>query len=115
MPNESFRCERCGNCCRGEGFVWLNDRDVSRIARHLGLTTDAFLKKYAQQMPGHRRHALINQNDPELSCIFLGPEGCLVHEVKPRQCATFPMMWTREDVEEICAATRKQANATGAA
>ncbi|MCX7047164.1 MAG: YkgJ family cysteine cluster protein [Candidatus Sumerlaeota bacterium] len=97
-----FACRRCGNCCRGEGYVWLNANDVERISRILNLDRKVFLTQYTQRIHGFPQPCLLNKDDAAISCIFLEESGCRVHAAKPRQCATFPFAWTREDAEEIC-------------
>ena len=38
-----FECTRCGACCRGEeGYVWVTDADIKRMARALGMDAGGF-------------------------------------------------------------------------
>lgn len=97
-----FRCTQCSHCCTGqEGYVWLSPDDQARIARHLGLSPEAFLKRYARLVG--RLLALVDR--PNGDCIFLEDQRCLIHAVKPRQCLTFPFwprhMETRASFEEV--------------
>lgn len=85
-----FICTRCGNCCRGEGHVYLTQEDVKRISESLGLSRETFLKTYTYRH--HRRPVL--RNKPNMDCIFLENSLCAVHDVKPRQCTKWPFWKT---------------------
>ena len=39
-------CRRCAACCRWPGEVRLTAEDMAGLARHLGLTEDAFVEDY---------------------------------------------------------------------
>jgi len=101
-PADRFVCLRCGGCCRGEGYVWLTDDDIERIARFLKLTRKEFVRRYTRRTPQLDDIALTDKNDAAISCIFLEDGGCAIHPVKPRQCAGFPFVWTRSDAPEFC-------------
>ena len=82
-----FECQRgCVNCCDQPGFVYLTEADHLRIAAHLHLTPEAFQAKYLYRTKNLRRLRIPRQ----AQCVFLGPEGCGIHPVKPLQCSTFP-------------------------
>lgn len=82
-----FSCTRCGNCCRGPGYVWVDDEEVSLLADHFGMPFDEFLKVYTRKV-GRSRSLRDQAND---NCIFFDDEaGCLVYEARPRQCRTWP-------------------------
>jgi hypothetical protein len=67
---EPFRCHRCGNCCRGDGFVNMTEDDLARAADLLGRTRDEFVTEYCSTQPDGQI-LLIDQADPLRSCIFL--------------------------------------------
>ncbi len=102
-----FRCTQCSHCCTGpQGYVWLSPEDQRRIASHLGLEVEAFLKRYVRLVG--RLLCLVDK--PSGDCVFLGEDKrCSIHAVKPRQCLTFPF-WPRltetpaawEEVRETC-------------
>lgn len=103
----AFHCERCGNCCRGDGVVILLPDDVERIAAFLGLKRKEFLAQYTHRVSGIRHPCLLDKDDEAISCIFLEEGGCAVNDVKPHQCATFPSVWSRDDALEFCASLKK--------
>jgi uncharacterized protein len=82
-----FSCTRCGNCCRGPGYVWVDDEEIALLADHFEMETEAFTKVYTRKVG--RSHSLREQANDD--CIFFDQEqGCLVYEVRPRQCQTWP-------------------------
>lgn len=108
-PVSEFACHRCGNCCRGDGYVALTTADVARIAAALELSEETFMNEYTQR-EANGRLLLVEQGDALRSCVFLGADNlCKVHAVKPEQCVGFPMKWRPPDVLEICAGLRAAA------
>ncbi len=106
---EPFQCHRCGNCCRGDGYVVMTADDITRISAHLGLREAQFLAEFCRTQPDGSVH-LIDQGDAPRSCVFLTPDNlCQVHTSKPTQCEGFPMKWRPPDVLEICAGLRAAA------
>ena len=39
-----FKCTQCGNCCRVEGWVWVEDEEIDEIAAYLEMTKKDFKK-----------------------------------------------------------------------
>lgn len=106
---EPFHCHRCGNCCRGDGFVRMTEDDLERAAALLGRTRAEFLAESCRVQPNGDIH-LIDQADPLRSCTFLSADNlCRIHHAKPAQCEGFPMKWRPPDVLDLCAALRHAA------
>lgn len=87
----SFECTGCGNCCSGpsEGFVWVSDQEIQRMAAHLGeADVDAFEHRFVRTVG--LRKSLVEYSDGD--CIFLDPDTkhCIVYESRPSQCRTWP-------------------------
>ena len=80
-----FTCSRCGDCCRGPGYVWVDDAEIGRLAAHLEMSIEAFGRSYLRDVSG--RTALID--NPDGDCIFW-TDGCSVYAARPGQCRTFP-------------------------
>lgn len=102
-----FQCLRCGNCCRHEGEVRLDDGEAERMASGLGLDVATFTAQFTRLRDDRRGLSLKDQSDG--TCIFLEgtPPACHIHANKPRQCRDFPRLWKYEDLETICPAARK--------
>lgn len=82
-----FKCTGCGKCCTGaDGYVFLSESDLSRLAHHFEMTKEAFCKKYTRIVD--ERLVLLDQ--PNSDCIFLKNKQCAVYKARPVQCQTFP-------------------------
>jgi uncharacterized protein len=82
-----FECQPgCTACCRKQGFVYLTEGDLLRAAAYLGMTAEAFERKYV-----YRTRRLLRLRTPrDTRCHFLSEGGCSIHPVKPAQCRIFP-------------------------
>jgi len=84
-----FECTQCGNCCRNHGdytYVYLIEKEVERMAHHLGLSQKRFLEDFCTEEEGW----VSLRMDAE-ACPFLQEDNrCGVYEVRPKQCATWP-------------------------
>jgi uncharacterized protein len=106
---EPFKCHRCGNCCRGDGYVDMSAADIERAAQGLGRTREQFLAEYCATQADGKVH-LIDQGDRLRSCVFLTADNlCRIHHAKPDQCHGFPMKWRPPDALDICAGLRDAA------
>lgn len=101
-----FECTQCGACCRGEGYVWVDPRQVPEIADFLGLDEATFGRRYLRVVGG--RLALVDAADG--ACVFWR-DGCRIYPVRPQQCRTFPF-W-RENVASPAAWRRVGAQSPG--
>lgn len=94
-----FECTSCGNCCRNHGkytYVYLSDREVARIAAHLGLERKVFRERYCTLDDGW---TVLRMDSP--ACPFLTNENrCSIYPVRPKQCATWPF-WQENLVERV--------------
>lgn len=81
-----FKCQRCGKCCRGEpGYIWVSKGEIKKIANYLGISLDAFGRKYLKKVNG--RYSLVEFTNGD--CMMYD-NGCKIYPVRPCQCATFP-------------------------
>ena len=62
----------------------MNPYEVLQLARHLGLSTTAFIAQYVGA-----NSALVHKDDD--ICVFLGPQGCSVHPARPMVCRLYPL------------------------
>lgn len=84
-----FECQRCGNCCSGNpGHVWVNDEEIAAIARHLGMSEEDFRACHTVIMGELGTRLTERENN---DCLFFNREyGCVIYELRPRQCVTWP-------------------------
>lgn len=82
-----FECTRCGQCCTGEGHVWVDEEQIRAIAGFLAMPVEAFTRRYVRLVEG--RLSLIEKQNTD--CVFWERErGCTIYPVRPAQCRTFP-------------------------
>lgn len=77
-------CLNCANCCKSIPPI-LNDNDIRRLSKSLGLSTGDFQNKYVRlDEDGDRVMATT-------PCPFLMDDNaCMVYEARPRACRQYP-------------------------
>lgn len=80
-------CKQCGHCCKYSTGYML-DEDVERIAKHLGMDKNAFIKKYCEKISLFNKelHKPKTLKKPFGHCVFLENNKCSIHKVKPLYC-----------------------------
>jgi len=82
-----FECQTgCTKCCEQQGFVYLTEEDITRLAAHLDMTVYGFEARYVFRTKNLRRLRVPRH----AQCEFLDEGGCSVHLAKPLQCRAFP-------------------------
>jgi Fe-S-cluster containining protein len=83
-----FTCTQCGKCCTGEpGYVWLDDAEVTVLAKTQGMREREFVAAYTRKAKGK----VTLREKPDGDCVFYDrARGCTVYAVRPRQCRTWP-------------------------
>ena len=93
-------CKQCGQCCRWEGYIYVNKPDLKKIAAFLKLTEDEFINEYVELEQKPRFNIKLKENG---ECLFLNSNNkCFIYPVRPQQCRDFPQKWRIEDFEELC-------------
>ncbi|MFH1349346.1 MAG: YkgJ family cysteine cluster protein [Pseudomonadota bacterium] len=83
----AFECNRCGECCFGEGGITIEGGDIQRIAGFLKISPASFLSDYCEERNG-RNYVRSKEGG---FCIFHDhKKGCLIHLVKPGPCRLWP-------------------------
>jgi len=101
-------CTQCANCCRVTE-TGIDQRDVEKLAKFLGMSKDEFLRDCTQRAEDNE--LILRRN--EGGCIFLKDNLCTVYEARPQNCAKFPhlvrgngsiasRMWSMLDRVEYC-------------
>jgi len=81
---EEVDCLNCANCCKTTSPVFL-DKDIDRIARHMGMKPADFVERYLHM--DEEQDYVLN----EAPCPFLGPDNyCSIYEVRPKACREYP-------------------------
>ena len=99
MSIEGFKCRKCGNCCRWDGFVNLAPEDVRCLADFLQIGESEFIERYAR--PGHLPSVVLKER-PSKECVFLNGNLCCVYEARPGQCSSFPYRWRTPSAYKLC-------------
>lgn len=101
---EKFVCQRCNECCKKPGYVYLAKGEEDLIANCLNLEVRDFVNTCCDLID---RKRLVLKKLPDEVCIFLRPDGCSIHEVKPQQCRDFPFKWRTEKSFDYCVGLKK--------
>lgn len=81
---ERVRCQDCAHCCETTSPIFT-DRDVPRIAKHLGMRPAAFTDRYLR-LDDDQDYVL--KSTP---CPFLDTDkSCLIYDVRPKACREYP-------------------------
>jgi len=103
-------CEECGGkCCTGEsGYIWVTPLEIDKIANFLNLSSEEFKKNFLIKV-GYKfsiKEKKLDKNN--YACWFFDEKTskCLIYEVRPNQCKTFPF-WdffktNKEEVKKEC-------------
>lgn len=102
-PDTYYVCQRCTACCKWPGDVRLEEEEIPRIAAFLDLSETEFLDRFTRLRTNRQGLSLIEKENHE--CIMLEGNSCLIHPVKPSQCAGFPNKWNFPGWREVCEAT----------
>ena len=82
---DQIDCTTCANCCK-VATARLTERDVDRLARHLRVKKQDFLRDYTGTSA---EEGLILRRTPE-GCVFLDGTTCTVYDERPASCRDFP-------------------------
>ncbi len=99
-----FRCDNCGECCRGEGYALVDEADVAEIAGALCIRPSQaktrFTEPDPEKNPGCR---ILKSIGPDRSCCLFDQQAkrCKIYSHRPRICRTFPMINADTESEEI--------------
>ncbi len=89
IPEDIFDCKLCGQCCKGFGGTYVDERDIRKICDYIQADPDSFVEKYCD-MSGSRPVLTLGQDG---SCIFFDPQKqCTIHPVKPYMCRAWPFI-----------------------
>lgn len=105
---EAIDCTACANCCR-VATTQVNERDLARLARGLGMTEAELTAGYTVETADEGRILKRNEN----GCVFLEGNLCSVYDFRPGTCQLFPhlvkgngslasRMWQMADRAEYC-------------
>ncbi len=101
---KKFQCQRCGECCKQKGYVYLDGGEVDRTADFLKMDIYDFTEQFCEVVDRRRLILKRNRND---ACIFLKADECMINPIKPNQCSDFPFEWKTEKSLIYCRGLRR--------
>ncbi len=95
QPRVYFDCSKCpAFCCSIYERVIVTNRDLKRLAKHLGLTVEKAEKLHTKVHKESGERVLRRQKDVifEEACKFLDKEtrGCTIYHGRPEVCREYP-------------------------
>jgi uncharacterized protein len=81
-----FTCEKCVECCRVDGYMYLKRGEPEKIAEYLSIPLKEFKKKFTRYKLFHG--TLMKQEED--GCPFLARCLCVIYPARPAQCSEFP-------------------------
>ncbi|MGE4170131.1 MAG: YkgJ family cysteine cluster protein [Candidatus Margulisiibacteriota bacterium] len=84
---KAFRCQNSGNCCRREGYVYVDAPTQAAMAKKLNLDLPTFLESYTETKNGWR---FIASPTFRNTCFLTCENTCSVYEARPKICQTYP-------------------------
>jgi len=86
-PSDIFKCQQCGECCKGYGGTFVTEKEIEAITGYLNIDHKSFVDNYCQMSGG--KPVLAQGRDAY--CIFWDAL-CTIHPVKPRMCRNWPFI-----------------------
>jgi len=81
---EQTDCLACANCCKTTSPIF-RDKDIERIARHLGMRPGTLVQQYLHI--DEDGDYVLNESP----CAFLGADNyCSIYDVRPKACRDYP-------------------------
>ena len=92
MARSTYDCSKCPAYCCSYDQIEQKELDIRRLAKHLDLDREVFLKRYTKQ--GDELPILRHHKDKlyGTTCVFLDSKTrrCTVYEARPNVCRTYP-------------------------
>lgn len=87
LDMKAFECRTCGECCYGEGGIFVGEEETQRIADFLEMTWEDFVSRCCEE----RHDRLYIRTGQDGFCLYYDKgKGCLIHPVKPDRCSLWP-------------------------
>jgi Fe-S-cluster containining protein len=84
---DQIDCRACASCCK-VAETNVSDRDIERLAKHLGISTREFVETYTTASAFEGKETILRRRDS--GCIFLDGNDCTIYEARPDTCRNFP-------------------------
>lgn len=87
-------CNICDKCCVNRGDIKITPVNAIEISKFMDISIKDFLEKYTEPIDGEPLERVIIATGKEQRCVLNNKENsrCEIHQVKPMQCVTFPLI-----------------------
>jgi Fe-S-cluster containining protein len=93
QPRVYFDCSKCpAYCCSVYERVKVTKRDITRLAKHFGVTYEQARFRYTRLRDGERVLKRVEDVVFHETCTFLDQEtrGCTIYHARPGVCRGYP-------------------------
>jgi len=93
QPRVYFDCNKCpAFCCSVYERVQVTKRDITRLAKHFGVSFETAQRRYTTKWEGERILRKVEDVIFEKTCMFLDQEkrGCTIYHARPGVCREYP-------------------------
>ena len=111
LNSVKFECiAGCSECCKlSGGFVFLSEDEAQKIAEYLKTDEENFLKFFTRIIDDQL--ALVDGDED--NCVFLEDDLCMIYDVRPLQCRTYPFWSSNMKTKERWALTKEECPGIG--
>ncbi|MDT7778012.1 MAG: uncharacterized protein QOC99_524 [Acidobacteriota bacterium] len=93
QPRVYFDCKKCpAFCCSIYERVQVTKRDITRLAKHFGVSFETARRRYTKQGDGERLLKKVKDKVFPETCVFLDQDkrGCTIYHARPGVCREYP-------------------------
>jgi Fe-S-cluster containining protein len=93
QPRVYFDCDKCpAFCCSIYERVQVTKRDITRLAKHFGVSFETAQRRYTTKWENERILRRVDDTIFEKTCMFLDQErrGCTIYHARPAVCREYP-------------------------
>lgn len=94
MAKASYNCTKCPGYCCSYPIIPIVKSDVTRLAKHFGVTFDVAKKRFTKEAHG-RKFVLRRKRDEHFGriCRFFDTDmrRCTIYEARPSTCREYPV------------------------
>ncbi|HEV7891345.1 MAG TPA: YkgJ family cysteine cluster protein [Pyrinomonadaceae bacterium] len=93
QPRTYFDCDKCpAFCCTIYERVQVTKRDITRLAKHFGVSYETARRRYTKQWEDERVLKKVEDKIFPVTCVFLDQDkrNCTVYHARPAVCREYP-------------------------
>jgi Fe-S-cluster containining protein len=93
QPRTYFDCDKCpAFCCSIYERVQVTKRDITRLAKHFGVSFETARRRFTKQWESERVLKKVEDKLFPETCLFLDQDkrGCTIYHARPNVCREYP-------------------------